>query len=71
MAYGDFVVMNDLNFDVRSGEIKLVSGGESVELKQGDSAQYTADVDHCLENTGQSDAVIVLVDIYASDLTTG
>ena len=27
MAYGDFVVMNDLNFSVRTGEIKVLMGG--------------------------------------------
>ena len=27
MAYGDFVVMNDLNFTVRTGEIKVLMGG--------------------------------------------
>ncbi|MFT5825729.1 MAG: phospholipid/cholesterol/gamma-HCH transport system ATP-binding protein [Yoonia sp.] len=27
MAYGDYVVMNDLNFSVRSGEIKVLMGG--------------------------------------------
>ena len=55
---------------VRSGEVLLVSGGESVELKKGDSAQYNADVDHCIENGGDQDAVFVLVDIYASDVAT-
>lgn len=37
MAYGDFVVMNDLNFNVRSGEIKILMGasgcGKSTLLK--------------------------------------
>lgn len=37
MAYGDFVVMNDLNFTVRSGEIKILMGasgcGKSTLLK--------------------------------------
>lgn len=37
MAYGDFVVMNDLNFNVRSGEIKVLMGasgcGKSTLLK--------------------------------------
>lgn len=27
MAYGDYVVMNDLNFTVKSGEIKVLMGG--------------------------------------------
>ena len=27
MAYGDYVVMNDLNFTVRAGEIKVLMGG--------------------------------------------
>ena len=37
MAYGDFVVMNNLNFNVRSGEIKILMGasgcGKSTLLK--------------------------------------
>lgn len=37
MAYGDFVVMNDLNFNVRTGEIKVLMGasgcGKSTLLK--------------------------------------
>jgi len=37
MAYGDFVVMNDLNFSVRTGEIKVLMGasgcGKSTLLK--------------------------------------
>lgn len=27
MAYGDFIVMRDLNFDIRSSEIKVIMGG--------------------------------------------
>ena len=52
---------------VQSGTIKVVSAGETIEMKKGDSAQYNADVDHSIENIGKSDAVIFLVDIYAND----
>ena len=27
MAYGDFVVMRDLNFEIRSGDIFIIMGG--------------------------------------------
>lgn len=56
---------------VRAGTIRITSGGDSVELHPGDSAQYTADVDHSIENMGDDDAVIFLVDIYADDIGVG
>lgn len=52
---------------VRSGTIKIDSGGETVVMKKGDSAQYVADVDHSIENVGKSEVVIFLVDIYAGE----
>lgn len=52
---------------VQSGTISLTSGDEQIEMKRGDSAQYTADVAHSIANIGKSTAVIFLVDIYAND----
>ncbi|MFK7769607.1 MAG: helix-turn-helix domain-containing protein [Mariniblastus sp.] len=49
---------------VRSGTVRVQSGGEIVELKKGDSAQYTADVAHSIENVGKGEAIMFLVDIY-------
>lgn len=49
---------------VQKGRIKVGSADDSVELHKGDSAGYRADVDHCLENSGRSEAVGFLVVIY-------
>jgi transcriptional regulator with XRE-family HTH domain len=49
---------------VEKGRVRVVSGGDSSELSRGDSASYRADVPHAIENTGRTDAVIFLVDIY-------
>jgi transcriptional regulator with XRE-family HTH domain len=46
------------------GHIRITSGEDSAELRQGDSAHYPADVPHIIENLGRSDAVMFLVDIY-------
>ncbi|MEL7496645.1 MAG: XRE family transcriptional regulator [Planctomycetota bacterium] len=50
---------------VSSGKVRIQSAGQIVELKKGDSAQYTADVEHSIENLGRSNAVLFLVDIYS------
>jgi transcriptional regulator with XRE-family HTH domain len=49
---------------VQSGTIRVESGGESEELSEGDSISYRADVVHAITNTGRTEAVIFLVDIY-------
>lgn len=50
---------------VSAGRVRVRSGGQTVELKKGDSAQYTADVEHSIENLGSSNAVLFLVDTFA------
>jgi transcriptional regulator with XRE-family HTH domain len=54
---------------VEKGAVRLTSGGESRELKKGDSAHYPADVPHRIENVGRGEAVAFLVDIYARGAT--
>jgi len=54
---------------VEKGALRLTSGGESRELKKGDSAHYPADVPHRIENVGRGEAVAFLVDIYARGAT--
>lgn len=51
---------------VSSGKVRVRSPGQTVDLRKGDSAQYTADVEHSIENLGNSNAVLFLVDIFAS-----
>lgn len=51
---------------VSSGKVRVHTAGQVAELKKGDSAQYSADVEHSIENPGKSNAVLFLVDIYAS-----
>ena len=52
---------------VQQGKVEVLSGGESVEIKKGDSVQYMADVDHSITNIGKGDAILFLVDIYAGE----
>lgn len=49
---------------VQRGRIRLESGGDVEELNAGDSASYRADVPHALVNTGRTEALAYLVDIY-------
>jgi transcriptional regulator with XRE-family HTH domain len=49
---------------VRRGAVRVNSGGEQCELREGDSAHYPADVAHSIENLGPEDAVAFLVVIY-------
>jgi transcriptional regulator with XRE-family HTH domain len=49
---------------VESGNVRVESAGDSVELTRGDSATYRADVPHAIVNTGEGEAVLFLVDIY-------
>lgn len=49
---------------VSQGQVRLISGDDSADLKVGDSAHYPADVPHVIENLGKTAAVIFLVDIY-------
>jgi transcriptional regulator with XRE-family HTH domain len=49
---------------VEKGSIRVTSGDDVSELSTGDSAHYSADVDHALENSGRREAVAFLVVIY-------
>jgi quercetin dioxygenase-like cupin family protein len=49
---------------VQKGRVRVESGGDQDELNPGDSASYRADVPHAIVNTGRSEALIYLVDIY-------
>lgn len=49
---------------VQKGHMRLESGADSEELGPGDSASYRADVPHAIVNTGKTEALMFLVDIY-------
>jgi transcriptional regulator with XRE-family HTH domain len=49
---------------VREGSVRVRAGDEVTELAVGDCAHYPADVQHAIENTGKSTAVLFLVEIY-------
>jgi transcriptional regulator with XRE-family HTH domain len=49
---------------VEKGKVILESGEGRVTLSRGDSANYKADVPHCIINAGKGEAVVFLVDIY-------
>lgn len=49
---------------VEKGRVTLESGKDSVDLNEGDSATYRADVAHAIVNVGKAEAVVFLVDIY-------
>jgi len=50
---------------VQLGSVRLSSGAETIDLRQGDSAHYPADVPHCIKNSGSNEAVCFLVVTYA------
>lgn len=69
MAYGDFVVMNDLNFEVHKGDIFVIMGGSGcgkstllrhlVGLKQpAQGAIYFGDKKFCSEDRKAQDAIL-------------
>lgn len=49
---------------VLKGRIRVESAADVEELGVGDTASYRADVPHALVNTGRTEAVVHLVDIY-------
>ena len=49
---------------VLKGRVRVESAGDLEELNPGDSASYRADVPHALVNTGRTEALAYLVDIY-------
>ena len=50
---------------VQKGIIKITAGVDSNSLGEGDSAHYRGDVVHCIQNTGDVDAVCFLVVSYS------
>lgn len=51
---------------VQKGTLRVCSGDQTTDLNTGDSAHYTADVAHSIENTGRGEAVAFLVAVYRS-----
>ena len=49
---------------LQKGRVRVESAEDAEELGPGDSATYRADVAHAIINTGKSEAVMFLVDIY-------
>lgn len=49
---------------VQKGQVRVESAEDAETLDPGDSANYRADVPHAIVNTGRTEAVIFLVDIY-------
>lgn len=49
---------------VQAGKLRVTSHHDRVELSQGDSAQYRADVPHAIVNIGSGGALAFLVVIY-------
>ena len=49
---------------VQKGQVRLESGSDAEDLAAGDSASYRADVPHAIINTGRTEALLFLVDIY-------
>ncbi len=49
---------------IQRGTVRVTAGGETCELRQGDSAHYPADVPHAIENLTGEDALAFLVVIY-------
>jgi transcriptional regulator with XRE-family HTH domain len=49
---------------VQKGQVRVESSSDSEILNPGDSANYRADVPHAIVNTGKTEAILFLVDIY-------
>lgn len=50
---------------IEAGTVRVTSGEQTTELKQGDSAHYPADVPHKIENLEAGESVAFLVVIYS------
>lgn len=50
---------------VQQGKVRVQSGESSELLSRGDSASYRADIAHAIENRGRSQAIVLLVVVYA------
>jgi len=53
-------------FTLHRGEVEIVSGEDSSNLKKGDSAHYQADIPHSINNLGSDDAEGFLVVTYTN-----
>jgi transcriptional regulator with XRE-family HTH domain len=49
---------------VQHGSVRVRSGPDEQLLQAGDSAYYPADVEHSIENVGQDEAHLILLDMY-------
>ena len=49
---------------VRRGRVRVGSGDQEVLLRKGDSAQYTADVEHWIRNESTRPSEVVMVEVY-------
>ena len=49
---------------IEQGAVRVTSGDDVTELRQGDSAHYRADVAHCITNIDDGESIAFLVDIY-------
>lgn len=49
---------------VERGSVEVTCAADHVTLGPGDSAHYAADVPHSIANAGESDAVVVLAEMY-------
>ncbi len=49
---------------VQQGRVRVTSDADKCELSKGDSVHYPADVPHAIENIGEGEAAVFLVDIY-------
>ena len=54
---------------IEEGAVRVTSGDNVSELRQGDSAHYAADVPHKIENLHDGESVAFLVDIYGRQST--
>ncbi len=50
---------------VQKGKVRVESAAESTDLAKGDSVSYQADVPHAIVNLGASEALVLLVVLYA------
>ncbi len=52
---------------VTAGKVRVTAGDKTADLKPGDTAHYSADVPHKIENTGRGKATIMLVVRYRTE----
>ena len=52
---------------VTTGQVRVTAGDRRADLKPGDTAHYSADVPHRIENTGRGKATVMLVVRYRTE----